>query len=98
MTTNTPRPTLLVEDHELAVDEAVLKRRARTFKRRLNVRTRESKKVVTVFRKQQKRLCERYEREDPNPYSPHYIFYIPHGLRVMPIELVKRFWAATRDF
>lgn len=92
---STARPTLLVEEHELAVDDKVVKRRKSAFKRRLNVRTRESKKVVTVFRKQQKRRCYRDERDDPDPYSPRYIFYIPHGLRVMPIELVKRFWKAT---
>ena len=94
---NTAKPTLLVEDHELTVDDALLKRRARLLKRRMNVRTRESKKVATRFRKQQKKLCNRGEREDPDPYSPHYIFYVPHGLRVMPIELVKRFLAVC-DF
>lgn len=94
----TVRPTLLVEDHELTVDEALLKRRARALKRRMNVRTRESKKVVTLFRKKQKTLCYREERDDPHPYSPRYIFYVPHGLRIMPIELVKRFWAATSSF
>jgi hypothetical protein len=89
---STAKPTLLVEEHELAVDDKVLKRRARLFKKRLNVRTRESKKVVTLFRKQQKRRCYRDERDDPDPYSPRYIFYVPHGWRRMTPEQVRKFW------
>ena len=85
------RPTLLVEDNELAVDMALVEKRKKTLMRRMKVARRETNQVVSTWRKKQHCMTQRDNREDPDPYSHGYIFYIPHGLRMMPPLMVRKF-------
>ena len=85
------RPTILVEDHELAVDTALTEKRRKTMMRRMKVPRRETNAVISTWRKKQHAKTFKEEWEDPDPYSHGYIFYIPHGLRVMTPALVRKF-------
>ena len=87
----TVRPTLLVEDTELAVDMALVEKRKKTLMRRMKVARRETNQVLTSWRKKQQSRTRKAEWTDPDPYDYGYIFYIPHGLRVMSPALVQKF-------
>jgi hypothetical protein len=45
------RPTLLVEDNELAVDMALVEKRRKTLMRRMKVARRETNAVISTWRK-----------------------------------------------
>ncbi len=70
------KPTLLVEDDELVPDNSLCMKRAKAMKRRLGAR-RETNKVVSTFRKVQRKLIPNKDyAADPSPYDPDHIFCV----------------------
>jgi hypothetical protein len=70
------KPTLLVEDDELVPDDSLCMKRAKVMKRKMGPR-REASKVVSTFRKLQRKLIKDKDyAADPSPYVADHIFCV----------------------